>query len=84
MGNFGTYLRSRLCIDLYTRKGRRYERMDILGTMEPEKLPGWAKHGLLTVQQERAKKNSTKAKRRHDERWMFVSIKDMSSRIPVM
>ena len=25
-----------------------------------------------------------KAKRRHDERWMFVSIKDMSSRIPVM
>lgn len=63
MGNFGTYLRSRLCIDLYTRKERRYERMDILGIMEPEKLPEWAKHGLLTVQQERAKKESHKGEK---------------------
>lgn len=44
-GGFGAYPRSRgsacFCIDLYTGKESRYERMDILGTMEPEKLPGW-------------------------------------------
>ena len=88
-GGFGASPHSRgsacFCVDLYTEKESRYERMDILGIMEPEKLPGWAKHGLLTVQQERAKKRTAqRRKRRHDERWMFVSIKDMLSRIPVM
>ena len=66
-GGFGAYPRSRgsacFCIDLYTGKESRYERMDILGTMEPEKLPGWAKHGLLTVQQERAKKEPHKGEK---------------------
>ena len=51
------------CVDLYTGKESRYERMDILGIMEPEKLPGWAKHGLLTVQQERAKKEQHKGEK---------------------
>lgn len=37
--------------------------MDILGIMEPEKLPGWAKHGVLTVQQERAKKEPHKGEK---------------------
>lgn len=66
-GGFGAYPRSRgsacFCIDLYTGKESRYERMDILGIMEPEKLPGWAKHGLLTVQQERAKKEQHKGEK---------------------
>ena len=66
-GGFGAYPRSRgsacFCIDLYTGKESRYERMDILGIMEQEKLPGWAKHGLLTVQQERAKKEQHKGEK---------------------
>lgn len=67
VGGFGAYPRSCgsacFCIDLYTGKESRYERMDVLGVMEPEKLPGWAKHGLLTVQQERAKKEPHKGEK---------------------
>lgn len=48
------------CFDLYTGKDSRYERMDVLGIMEPEKLPGWARHGLTAIQQERAKKEKSK------------------------
>ena len=63
-GGFGASPHSRgsacFCTDLYTGKESRYERMDILGIMEPEKLPEWAKHGLLTVQQEHAKKEPHK------------------------
>lgn len=66
-GGFGASPHSRgsacFCVDLYTGKESRYERMDILGIMEPEKLPGWAKHGLLTVQQERAKKEQHKGEK---------------------
>ena len=67
-GGFGASPRSRgstcFCIDLYTGKESRYECMDVLGTMEPEKLSGWAKRGLLSVQQEWAKKT---AQRREGE-----------------
>ena len=38
------------------KKESRYERMDVLGTIQPEELPGWAKHGLTTIRQEQAKK----------------------------
>lgn len=61
---FGASPRSRgsacYCIDLYTGKESRYERMDVLGTIEPEKLPGWAKHGLAAIQQEQARKKINK------------------------
>ncbi len=46
------------CVDLYTGKESRYERMDVLGTIEPENLPGWAKHGLTAIQQEQAEKEN--------------------------
>lgn len=62
VGGFGASPHSRgsacFCIDLYSGKEARYERMDVLGTMEPDQLPGWAKHGLQAVQQEREQKNA--------------------------
>lgn len=67
VGGFGASPHSRgtacYCIDLYTGKESRYERMDILGTMKEEDLPGWAKHGLLNIQQERVKKDQRKSKK---------------------
>ena len=60
MGGFGASPHSRgsacYCVDLYTGKESRYERMDVLGTIQPEDLPGWAKHGLTTIQQDRPKR----------------------------
>ena len=52
------------CIDLYTGKESRYERMDVMGTMEPENLPGWARHGLTAIQQEQAQKKTNKERER--------------------
>lgn len=67
IGGFGASPRSRgsacFCIDLYTGKESRYERMDVLGTIEPEQLPRWAQHGLLTVQRNRAQKEKDKGAR---------------------
>ena len=44
MGGFGASPHSRgsacYCVDLYTGKESRYERMDVLGTIQPEDLPG--------------------------------------------
>lgn len=46
-GGFGASGNSRgracYCIDLYTGKTSRYNRSDILGTLEPEQLPDWAR-----------------------------------------
>ena len=68
MGGFGASPHSRgsacYCVDLYTGKESRYERMDVLGTIQPEDLPGWAKHGLTAIQQEQAKKKTTKERER--------------------
>ena len=50
--------------NLYTGKESRYERMDVLGTIQPEDLPGWAKHGLTAIQQEQAKKKTAKERER--------------------
>ena len=55
---------NRYCIDLYTGKESRYERMDVMGTMEPENLPGWAKHSLTAIQQEQARKKTNKERER--------------------
>ena len=68
MGGFGASPHSRgsacYCVDLYTGKESRYERMDVLGTIQPEDLPGWAKHGLTAIQQEQAKKKTAKERER--------------------
>ena len=34
------------CTNLYTGKSGRYERQDILGTLDEDQLPKWAQHGL--------------------------------------
>ena len=68
MGGFGASPHSRgsacYCVDLYTGKESRYERMDVMGTIQPEKLPEWAKYALTAVQQEQAKKNRNKEQER--------------------
>ena len=49
--------RSCYCINLYDGKKACYYRSDVLGTVEPENLPDWAKTGL-----ERAKEIATSEK----------------------
>lgn len=55
VGGFGASPYSRgsacYCVDLYSGKESRFERRDILGTLEPEKLPKWAELGLVDYQQ---------------------------------
>lgn len=55
VGGFGASPHSRgsacYCVDLYSGKESRFERRDILGTLEPEKLPKWAELGLVDYQQ---------------------------------
>lgn len=55
VGGFGASSNSRgsacFCTDLRTGKESRFERHDVLGTMEPEKLPQWAKAGLAAIRQ---------------------------------
>lgn len=55
VGGFGASPHSRgsacYCVDLYSGKESRFERWDILGTLEPEKLPKWAELGLVDYQQ---------------------------------
>ena len=62
IGGFGASPHSRgsacFCIDLYSGKEARYERMDVLGTLEADQLPRWAKHGLQTIRQEREQKKA--------------------------
>ena len=60
-GGFGASPNSRgsacFCTELYSGKTSRFERSDILGTIEPEKLPKWAKHYLDTRQAEKRAKD---------------------------
>ena len=53
-GGFGASPNSRgsacFCTDLLTGKESRFERRDVLGTIEQDKLPQWAKDGLATIQ----------------------------------
>lgn len=60
IGGFGASPHSRgsacFCVDLYSGKSSRYERRDVLGTLEPERLPQWAKLGLEQYQQEQSEK----------------------------
>lgn len=59
-GGFGASPHSRgsavYCKDLYTGKEGRYERRDVLGTLEPDELPKWARSEIVqTVQDEKPK-----------------------------
>lgn len=60
-GGFGASPNSRgsacYCVDLYSGKDARYERKDVLGTLAPEQLPGWAKQGLTEYQHSKSKNN---------------------------
>lgn len=55
VGGFGASPHSRgsacYCVDLYSGKESRFERWDILGTLEPEQLPKWAELGLVDYRQ---------------------------------
>ena len=59
-GGFGCEPNSRgsacFCTNLYSGKESRYERRDILGIIEKDNLPEWAKQRLDEVQKERADK----------------------------
>lgn len=61
-GGFGASPNSRgsacYCVDLYSRKTNRYERQDIMGTLQPEQLPQWAAIGLERYQQEQKQKSA--------------------------
>ena len=65
-GGFGASPNSRgsacYCIDLHSGKESRFERWDILGTMEPEKLPAWAKDGLAAIRKAEKSKNDKERK----------------------
>lgn len=54
-GGFGAYPHSRgsacFCVDLYSGEQSRFERQDILGTMDRSKLPEWAALTLRSYEQ---------------------------------
>jgi len=54
-GGFGASPHSRgsacYCKDLVAGKDSRFERRDILGVMEPDDLPQWARDGLAAIKQ---------------------------------
>ena len=59
-GGFGAEANSRgsacFCTNLYSGKEHRYERQDVIGIVDKEQLPQWAKDRLEEVQKERAEK----------------------------
>jgi hypothetical protein len=66
-GGFGCEPNSRgsacFCTNLYSGKESRYERRDILGIIDKDKLPEWAKQRLDEVQKERAEKRKDRDSR---------------------
>ena len=58
--------RSCYCINLYDGKKACYYRSDVLGTVEPEKLPEWAKAGLQKAK-EIAENEKTPIREERDE-----------------
>ena len=59
-GGFGASPHSRgsacFCVDLYSGKTNRFERRDILGTLQPAQLPQWAALGLDQYRTEHSQK----------------------------
>jgi hypothetical protein len=66
-GGFGASPNSRgsavYCKDLYTGKESRYERRDVLGTLEPDMLPKWARPEIVKIVQDDKKKERNKEER---------------------
>lgn len=60
-GGFGSSANSRgtacFCTNLYTGETAQFKRQDVLGTVEKDKLPDWAKDALEKIQKERSNKN---------------------------
>lgn len=60
-GGFGASPNSRgsavFCTDLYSGRESRFERRDVLGIMEPEQMPEWAKHYLSILHDKQKKAN---------------------------
>ena len=56
-GGFGASPHSRgtacYCINLYNGKEDRFERQDVLGVVDREQLPDWAKEGLKQAEKQR-------------------------------
>ena len=52
-GGFGTSAKARgsavMCTNLYDKTSTRFERMDVMGTMDVEQLPKWAKENLEQI-----------------------------------
>lgn len=63
-GGFGASPNSRgsacHCVNLFTGKGTRFERSDVLGILKEEQLPKWAKTGLMKHQQKQERANQKK------------------------
>lgn len=71
-GGFGAHPHSRgsacFCVDLYSGQESRFERRDILGTLEAEQLPQWAELGLERYQARGKALNKQPEKRKEQER----------------
>ena len=70
-GGFGAFPHSSgsacFCVDLYSGKKSRFERWDILGTLEPEQLPEWAKLGLKNYQRSQSQQQEKVSKRKEKD-----------------
>ena len=64
VGGFGAQANSRgrtcYCISLYDQHETSFYRQDILGTVNPEKLPDWAKNGLQKAIEQNEKNKKPK------------------------
>ena len=62
-GGFGAHPHSRgtavFCTEIYSGKQSRFERMDVLGVLEPENQPKWVRHYLLVLQQSEKQKQAS-------------------------
>lgn len=65
-GGFGALPHSRgsacYCVDLYSGKESRFERMDVLGILEPDQVPKWAELGLVEYRQRQQKSKEQEAR----------------------
>ena len=71
-GGFGASPHSRgsacFCVDLYSGQESRFERSDILGTLEADQLPQWTAIGLERCQAREKALNKQSEKRKEQER----------------
>lgn len=56
------------CISLYSGECGRWERYDIQGEVKPERLPGWAKERLVTIQRQESANMVPEQKRETEAR----------------